>query len=78
MGLVWRIFTQGVALGYVLLPLRGVLLVSFDTLSAGSVVANIRHSAAYASAESCVRLGAAEAGDLRYYPSIYDFKQKQP
>ena len=30
-GLVWRIFTQGVALGYVLLPLRGVLLVSFDT-----------------------------------------------
>ena len=32
-GLVWRIFTQGVALGYVLLPLRGVLLVSFDTLS---------------------------------------------
>ena len=33
MGLVWRIFTQGVALGYVLLPLRGVLLVSFDTPS---------------------------------------------
>ena len=32
-GLVWRIFTQGVALGYVLLPLRGVLLVSVDTLS---------------------------------------------
>ena len=32
-GLVWRIFTPGVALGYVLLPLRGVLLVSFDTLS---------------------------------------------
>ena len=29
-GLMWRIFTQGVALGYVLLPLRGVLLVSFD------------------------------------------------
>ena len=29
-GLVWRIFTQGVALGYVLLPLRGVPLVSFD------------------------------------------------
>ena len=26
-------FTQGVALGYVVLPLRGVLLVSFDTLS---------------------------------------------
>ena len=24
-------YTQGVALGYVLLPLRGVLLVSFDT-----------------------------------------------
>ena len=32
-GLVLRIFTQGVALGYVLLPLRGVLLVSFDTPS---------------------------------------------
>ena len=32
-GLVWRIFTQGVALGYVLLPLRGVLLVNFDTPS---------------------------------------------
>ena len=32
-GLVWRIFTQGVALGYVRLPLRGVLLVSFDTPS---------------------------------------------
>ena len=31
--LVWRIFTQGVALGYVLLPLRGVLLTSFDTPS---------------------------------------------
>ena len=30
-GLVWRIFTQGAALGYVLLPLRGVLLASFDT-----------------------------------------------
>ena len=30
-GLVWRIFTQGAALGYVLLPLRGVPLVSFDT-----------------------------------------------
>ena len=30
-GLVWRIFTQGVALGYVLFPLWGVLLVSFDT-----------------------------------------------
>ena len=27
--LVWRIFTQDVALGYVLLPLRGVLFVSF-------------------------------------------------
>ena len=25
-------FTQGAALGYVLLPLRGVLLVSFDFL----------------------------------------------
>ena len=32
-GLVWRIFTQGAALGYVLLPLRGVLFVSFDTPS---------------------------------------------
>ena len=31
--LVWRIFTQDVALGYVLLPLRGVLFVSFDTPS---------------------------------------------
>ena len=30
-GLVWRIFTQGAALGYVLLPLRGVLLASFNT-----------------------------------------------
>ena len=30
---MWRIFTQGVALGYVLLPLRGVPLVSFDTPS---------------------------------------------
>ncbi|MCI6105270.1 MAG: hypothetical protein MR703_00105, partial [Prevotella sp.] len=30
-GVVWRIFTQGAALGYVLLPLRGVLLASFDT-----------------------------------------------
>ena len=32
-GLVWRIFTQGAALGYVLLPLRGVLFMSFDTPS---------------------------------------------
>ena len=42
-GLVWRIIYPGrscsgkrqsrAALGYVLLPLRGVLLVSFDTLS---------------------------------------------
>mgnify|MGYP005909296335 CR=1 FL=1 len=32
-GLVWRIFTQGVALGYVVLPLRGVTLASFDTPS---------------------------------------------
>ena len=29
--------TQGAALGYVLLPLRGVLLVSFDTLSTKQV-----------------------------------------
>ena len=28
-----RLLTQGVALGYVLLPLRGVLLASFDTPS---------------------------------------------
>ena len=26
-----RLLTQGAALGYVLLPLRGVLLASFDT-----------------------------------------------
>ena len=32
-GLVLGIFTQGAALGYVLLPLRGVPLVSFDTPS---------------------------------------------
>ena len=32
-GLVLGIFTQGAALGYVLLPLRGVLFVSFDTPS---------------------------------------------
>ena len=31
--LVLDIFTQGAALGYVLLPLRGVPLVSFDTPS---------------------------------------------
>ena len=31
-GVVWVPFTQGAALGYVLLPLRGVPLVSFDTL----------------------------------------------
>ena len=30
-GVVWVPFTQGAALGYVLLPLRGVPLVSFDT-----------------------------------------------
>ena len=30
---VWGPFTQGAALGYVLLPLRGVPLVSFDTPS---------------------------------------------
>ena len=30
-GLVLGIFTQGAALGYVLLPLRGVTLASFDT-----------------------------------------------
>ena len=28
-GFVWRIFIQGAALGYVLLPLRGVSLASF-------------------------------------------------
>ena len=32
-GVVWVPFTQGAALGYVLLPLRGVPLVSFDTPS---------------------------------------------
>ena len=32
-GVVWVPFTQGAALGYVLLPLRGVPLVSFDTLT---------------------------------------------
>ena len=30
-GGVWVPFTQGAALGYVLLPLRGVLFMSFDT-----------------------------------------------
>ena len=30
-GGVWVPFTQGAALGYVLLPLRGVTLASFDT-----------------------------------------------
>ena len=30
-GIVWVPFTQGAALGYVLLPLRGVLFMSFDT-----------------------------------------------
>ena len=30
-GLVLGIFTQGAALGYVILPLRGVTLASFDT-----------------------------------------------
>ena len=32
-GVVWVPFTQGAALGYVLLPLRGVLFMSFDTPS---------------------------------------------
>ena len=32
-GDVWVPFTQGAALGYVLLPLRGVLFMSFDTPS---------------------------------------------
>ena len=32
-GGVWVPFTQGAALGYVLLPLRGVLFMSFDTPS---------------------------------------------
>ena len=32
-GVVWVPFTQGAALGYVLLPLRGVRLASFDTPS---------------------------------------------
>ncbi len=30
-GAVWVPFTQGAALGYELLPLRGVLFMSFDT-----------------------------------------------
>ena len=30
---MWVPFTQGAALGYVLLPLRGVLFMSFDTPS---------------------------------------------
>ena len=32
-GIVWVPFTQGAALGNVLLPLRGVLFMSFDTPS---------------------------------------------
>ena len=36
-------FTQGAALGYVLLPLRGVLLVSFDTLAEGAFLARLVH-----------------------------------
>lgn len=32
-GIVWVPFTQGPALGYMLLPLRGVPLASFDTPS---------------------------------------------
>ena len=32
-GGVWVPFTQGAALGYVLMPLRGVLFMSFDTLT---------------------------------------------
>ena len=32
-GAVWVLFIQGAALGYVLLPLRGVLFMSFDTPS---------------------------------------------
>ena len=35
-GGVWAPFTQGAALGYVLLPLRGVLFMSFDTPSIAS------------------------------------------
>ena len=37
-GVVWVPFTQGAALGYVLLPLRGVPLVSFDTHSTKQAV----------------------------------------
>ena len=41
---MWGImFTQGAALGYVLLPLRGVLLVSFDTLAEGAFLARLVH-----------------------------------
>ena len=48
-GLVWRIFTQGVALGYVLLPLRGVLLVSFDTPS--SYICTAYHNSQFSTRE---------------------------
>ena len=40
---VWVPFTQGAALGYVLLPLRGVPLVSFDTLAEGTFLARLVH-----------------------------------
>ena len=40
---MWVPFTQGAALGYVLLPLRGVLLVSFDTLAEGAFLARLVH-----------------------------------
>ena len=42
-GVVWVPFTQGAALGYVLLPLRGVPLVSFDTLAEGAFLARLVH-----------------------------------
>ena len=42
---MWGIqFTQGAALGYVLLPLRGVLLASFDTPPPTVSISSLFHS----------------------------------
>ena len=49
------LLTQGAALGYVVLPLRGVSLATFDT---PSTKLDSKHLATL--------LLAAEAGDLRY------------
>ena len=47
-GGVWVPFTQGAALGYVLLPLRGVLFMSFDTPSfVGAVIKLYTHYIIY-------------------------------